>query len=43
MWHLSQRPDIVEKLKKEIMDVVGPSAVPGYEDIKKLRYGSALT
>ncbi|KAF9362616.1 hypothetical protein BGX34_005802 [Mortierella sp. NVP85] len=37
MWHLSQRPDIVEKLKKEIMDVVGPSAVPGYEDIKKLR------
>ncbi|KAF9975850.1 hypothetical protein BGZ65_008069 [Modicella reniformis] len=38
MWHLSQRPDVVDKLKKEILDVVGPTAVPGYDDIKKLKY-----
>ncbi|KAI8345386.1 cytochrome P450 [Mortierella sp. GBAus27b] len=38
MWYLSQHPDVVEKLKQEILDVVGPTAVPGYEDIKKLKY-----
>ncbi|KAK3811805.1 MAG: cytochrome P450 [Benniella sp.] len=38
MWHLSQNPDIVKKLKSEVMDVVGPTAMPEYDDIKKLRY-----
>jgi len=37
MWHLSQHPDVVKKLKSEVMDVVGPTAVPEYDDIKKLK------
>jgi hypothetical protein len=38
MWYLCQHPNVVEKLKQEILDVVGPTAAPGYEDIKKLKY-----
>ncbi|KAG0363629.1 cytochrome P450 [Gamsiella multidivaricata] len=38
MWHLSQRPDIVAKLKKEVLEVIGPNAIPEYNDIKKLKY-----
>ncbi len=38
MWYLSQHPDVVVKLKREIMQVIGPTAVPGYDDIKKLKY-----
>ncbi|KAI8345388.1 cytochrome P450 [Mortierella sp. GBAus27b] len=38
MWYLCRHPDVVEKLKQEILDVVGPTAAPGYEDIKKLKY-----
>ncbi|KAK3811806.1 MAG: cytochrome P450 [Benniella sp.] len=37
MWHLSHHPDVVKKLKSEVMDVVGPTAVPEYDDIKKLK------
>ncbi|CAO3569394.1 unnamed protein product [Mortierella alpina] len=37
-WYLSQHPDVVVRLKQEIMQVVGPTAIPGYDDIKKLKY-----
>ncbi|KAI1320539.1 hypothetical protein EDD11_000501 [Mortierella claussenii] len=38
MWHLVQQPHVMDKLKQEIADVVGPYAVPGYDDIKKMKY-----
>ncbi|KAF9178957.1 hypothetical protein BGZ51_004509 [Haplosporangium sp. Z 767] len=38
MWHLAHRPDVVARMKEEILQVLGPNAVPGYDDIKKLKY-----
>ncbi|KAF9928043.1 hypothetical protein BGZ67_007187 [Mortierella alpina] len=38
MWYLSQHPSVVVKLKQEIMQVLGSTAIPGYDDIKKLKY-----
>ncbi|KAG0207109.1 hypothetical protein BGX28_001585 [Mortierella sp. GBA30] len=30
-------PDVAAKLKQEIMQVLGPDSIPGYDDIKKLK------
>ncbi|KAF9438280.1 hypothetical protein BGZ76_008845 [Entomortierella beljakovae] len=38
MWQLTQHPDVLVKLKEEIAEVVGPKNVPGYDEIKKLKY-----
>ncbi|KAF9307750.1 hypothetical protein BGZ91_008227 [Linnemannia elongata] len=37
-WKLVQHPKVLEKLYQEIVQVIGPDRVPGYEDIKKLKY-----
>ncbi|KAG0071319.1 hypothetical protein BGZ89_011038 [Linnemannia elongata] len=36
-WKLVQHPKVLEKLYQEIVQVIGPDRVPGYEDIKKLK------
>ncbi|KAF8984724.1 hypothetical protein BGZ46_007204 [Entomortierella lignicola] len=38
IWNLTQHPDVLKKLKEEIAEVVGPDTIPGYDDIKKLKY-----
>ncbi|KAG0053286.1 hypothetical protein BGZ83_001386 [Gryganskiella cystojenkinii] len=38
MWHLTQQPKVLERLNQEIDEVVGQDRVPGYDDIKKLKY-----
>ncbi|KAF9094799.1 hypothetical protein BGX23_001576 [Mortierella sp. AD031] len=37
-WNLVHHPEVIEKLNHEILQVIGPDRVPGYEDIKKLKY-----
>ncbi|KAF9906265.1 hypothetical protein EC991_000828 [Linnemannia zychae] len=37
-WKLVQHPKVIERLHQEILEVIGPDRVPGYEDIKKLKY-----
>ncbi|KAK3840784.1 MAG: cytochrome P450 [Linnemannia gamsii] len=37
-WKLVQHPEVIEKLHREILEVIGPDRVPGYDDIKKLKY-----
>ncbi|KAF9128226.1 hypothetical protein BGW39_005236 [Mortierella sp. 14UC] len=37
-WKLVQHPKVIEKLYQEILEVIGPDRVPGYEDIKRLKY-----
>ncbi|KAG0330377.1 hypothetical protein BGZ99_004747 [Dissophora globulifera] len=38
LWQLVQHPHVLDRLNQEIMEVVGPTTVPVYDDIKKLRY-----
>ncbi|KAF9355518.1 hypothetical protein BGX26_006452 [Mortierella sp. AD094] len=38
MWQITQHPNVMAKLKQEIAEVVGPDTLPGYDDIKKLKY-----
>lgn len=38
VYELSKRPDIVERLRKDIMDVLGPDTRPTYTDLKDMKY-----
>lgn len=35
---LSRGPDIVKKLRREIMETIGPEAMPSYKELKHLSY-----
>lgn len=37
-YHLSVQPQVVQKLRKEIEDVVGLDRAPTYENLKAMRY-----
>jgi len=37
-YHLSKRPRIVEKLRREILDRIGQHKMPSYEDLKSMKY-----
>jgi len=37
-YELSKQPKIVEKLRQEIMNCVGPTRAPTYADLKSMRY-----
>lgn len=37
-YELSIHPVVVQKLRKEILEVVGPSAKPTYEHLKSMKY-----
>jgi len=36
--HLSDHPEIVRKLRREILETVGPTEAPTYEDLKNMPY-----
>ncbi|KAI9738837.1 MAG: hypothetical protein M1834_008344 [Cirrosporium novae-zelandiae] len=42
IWELSAAPDIVESLRAEILDVVGPFKAPNYADLKSMKYLQAI-
>ncbi|KAJ7592412.1 cytochrome P450 [Mycena floridula] len=42
VYILSQRPDIVARLRHEMMEKVGPSKRPTYDDIRDMRYMRAF-
>ena len=37
-YELSRRPQIVQKLRQEISDVVGMNRTPSYSELKSMRY-----
>lgn len=39
---LSQHPKVLDQLRKEILDVVGPSKRPTHEDVKRCQYLRAV-
>lgn len=39
---MSQHPDVLAKVREEILRVVGPSGVPTYENIRELKYLRAV-
>lgn len=38
MYELGRHPEVVEKLRAEILQVVGPDRTPTYADLKSMRY-----
>lgn len=38
VYELSKQPKIVERLRKDIMDVLGPDTLPTYTDLKDMKY-----
>ncbi|KAK4185988.1 cytochrome P450 [Podospora australis] len=38
IYELARHPECVEKLRQEIMEVVGPTRAPTYEDLKGMKY-----
>lgn len=37
-YELAQHPEIVQKLRREIIDSVGPTRPPTYDDLKSMKY-----
>ncbi|PIL34774.1 cytochrome P450 [Ganoderma sinense ZZ0214-1] len=42
VFALAEYPAVLEKLRKEVLDVVGPSRRPTYEDIRDMKYMRAF-
>ena len=42
VWMLSQHPDVLRKLRKEILTVVGTSRTPTLEDLREMKYLRAV-
>ncbi len=38
IYLLSTHPDTVARLRKEVLDTVGPTRRPTYEDIKEMKF-----
>lgn len=38
VYELSKQPKIVEKLRKDILSVLGPDTLPTYADLKDMKY-----
>ena len=38
LYMLSQKPQVLKRLRQEILDHVGPSARPTHEDLRDLKY-----
>ena len=39
---LAEHPKVLERLRKEVLDVVGESSRPTYDDIKEMKYLRAV-
>ncbi|KAJ6544205.1 cytochrome P450 monooxygenase pc-2 [Mycena capillaripes] len=42
LYMLAEHPEIVEKLRKEILDTVGSSKMPDYDDLRNMKYMRAF-
>ena len=42
VYRLAERPDMLRRLREEILDVVGPTRRPTYDDIRNLKYMRAF-
>ena len=42
VYLLSQHPDVLQRLRAEILEKVGPSRRPDFEDLKDLKYLRAV-
>lgn len=38
LYLLAQHPEIAQQVRQEVLAVVGPTAVPGYDHVRELRY-----
>ena len=42
VFALAEHPDVLDRLRKEVLDVVGPSKRPTYDDIREMKYMRAF-
>ena len=42
VYFLSQHPEVLHRLRKEILDTVGPTNRPSYDDIRGMKYLRAV-
>lgn len=42
VYRLAEHPDILRRLREEILDIVGPTRRPSYEDIRNMKYLRAV-
>ncbi|PIL36132.1 cytochrome P450 [Ganoderma sinense ZZ0214-1] len=42
VYRLAERPDILQRLREEILNVVGPSRRPSYDDIRNMKFLRAV-
>ena len=42
VFALAEHPDVLARLRKEVLDVVGPSARPTYENVREMKYMRAF-
>lgn len=42
IYFLSQHPEVLHRLRQEILDTVGPNSQPTYDDIRGMKYLRAV-
>ncbi|RDX44127.1 cytochrome P450 monooxygenase pc-3 [Lentinus brumalis] len=42
VYALTQHPDVLARLRKEVLDVVGPTARPTYDNVREMKYMRAF-
>ena len=42
VFALAEHPDVLARLRKEVLDVVGPNARPTYENVREMKYMRAF-
>ncbi len=42
VYALAEHPSVLARLRKEVLDVVGPTRRPTYEDIREMKYMRAF-
>ena len=42
MYSLAENPDVMQRLRQEILSVVGPTRRPTYDDIRNMKFLRAV-
>ncbi len=42
VYFLSQYPDVMRRLRQEVLDTVGPTSRPTYDDVREMKYLRAV-
>lgn len=42
VYFLSQYPDVMRRLRQEVLDTVGPTRRPTYDDVREMKYLRAV-